>query len=212
LAKAQAKFSALGKLFSLPFYTRQTLFLDLSYKCSDENFDKSANKEQAIMNNEAKQIDLVISRVFDASVEELWKAWTDGAYLMRWWGPVGFTCPVANIDLREGGKSLVGMSSPQFGDSYSIWHYQKIVPMSNIEFIHNLADKDGNKIDPAQIGMPPDFPQDQLQTISFKSLGDNKTELTVVEYAWTVGQMLEMSKMGMEQCLDKLEAVLKLSQ
>jgi hypothetical protein len=28
----------------------------------------------------------------------------------------------------------------------------------------------------------------------------------VAEYNWTVGQMMEMSKVGLEQCLDKMAA------
>ena len=161
------------------------------------------------MSTEAEKHDLVVTRVFDAPVAQLWKAWTDSDTLKQWWGPQGFTCPVAEMDLREGGTSLVGMSSPDFGTHYSLWAYQAIAPSSCIEFIHNLADKDGNKLDPVAVGMPADFPTDQRQVIEFKSAGEGKTELTVTEYGWTVGQMMEMSKMGMNQCLDKLEAVLK---
>lgn len=131
---------------------------------------------------------------------------------MRWWGPEHFTSPSAEIDFREGGTSLVCMRAPQeFGgqDMYSTWSYTKIVPLERIEYIHNLADKDGHKVDPGAMGMPADFPQDQRQLITFKYLGENKTELTVTEYGWTPGQKMEMSKMGMEQCLDKMAASLK---
>ena len=154
--------------------------------------------------------DLVFTRVFDAPVEQVWKAWIDPDYVMRWWGPTGFSCPMAKIDFREGGTSLVAMRPPKdFGnqDMYSTWAYQKIVPMARIEYIHNLADENGNKIDPAVLGMPLDFPQDQHHTITFKALGANKTELIVTEHDWTVGQMMEMSRMGMEQCLDKMAAI-----
>ena len=153
--------------------------------------------------------DLVISKVFDAPVSDVWKGWNDSETLMKWWGPDNFTSPLAKMDVREGGTSVVGMSSPQFGTSYSIWQYEKIVPQQQLVYIHNLSDKDGNKIDPASIGMPPDFPIDQRQLIEFKALNGGKTEVTVTEYGWTEGQMMEMSRMGMEQCLDKLEAVLK---
>src|SRR4030095_2995620 len=42
--------------------------------------------------------DLVITRVFDAPIEQVWKAWTDPAFVMRWWGPTGFTSPSCKID------------------------------------------------------------------------------------------------------------------
>jgi hypothetical protein len=80
------------------------------------------------------------------------------------------------------------MSSAEYGDLYSTWQYRRIVPLRQIEYIHNLADKDDNKIDPTSIGMPPDFPQDLRNLVAFKDLGDGKTELTVTEYDWTVGQ------------------------
>jgi uncharacterized protein YndB with AHSA1/START domain len=50
--------------------------------------------------------DLVITRVFDAPREAVWKAWTDPKRFMRWWGPKGFTSPACKIDLRVGGKYL----------------------------------------------------------------------------------------------------------
>lgn len=98
-----------------------------------------------------KKKDLVITRVIAAPVELVWKAWTEPERVMQWWGPDGFTSPSAKIDLREGGTTLVCMRAPEeFGgqDMYSTWAYKKIVPMQRIEYIHNLADKDGNKIDP----------------------------------------------------------------
>lgn len=160
--------------------------------------------------NTAVKKDLVITRVFDAPLAQVWKAWNDSEDIMQWWGPTHFSCPLAKIDFREGSTSLLAMRPPKdFGDHdlYSIWTYRKIVPMERIEYIHNLADENGHKIDPVTIGMPPDFPQDQPHAITFKSLGANKTELTVTEYGWTVGQMMDMSKMGMEQCLDKMAAI-----
>ena len=161
------------------------------------------------MNTEPEKRDLVITRVFDAPVEQVWQAWSDPEDVKQWWGPNGFTAPIVEIDFREGGRGFLCMSSPDYGDNYSLWDFQKIVPLEQIEYIHNLADVEGNKVDPVAMGMPPDFPQDQLQAISFKAISDNQTELTVTEYGWTVGQMMEMSEMGMNQCLDKMATLLQ---
>jgi uncharacterized protein YndB with AHSA1/START domain len=153
--------------------------------------------------------DLVFNRVFDAPVERVWKAWTDPEHVRRWWGPTGFTCPVAKMDFRVGGVSLVCMRAPkEFGgqDMYSIWTYTKIAPPREIEYLHHFADKDGNRIAPATMGLPPDMPDEVRNLVSFKVVGGNKTELTVTEYDWPVGQMMEMSQKGMEQCLDKMAA------
>lgn len=160
-------------------------------------------------NTTPKQRDLVITRTFDAPIEQVWKAWSEPEYVMQWWGPEGFTSPLARMDFRKGGTSLVCMSAPDFGEHYSTWHYQEIVPMQRIDYIHNLSDKEGNTVDPVEMGMPPDFPQDQRHVVTFKALDNNRTEVTVTEYGWTEGQMMEMSEMGMNQCLDKMAKTLE---
>jgi uncharacterized protein YndB with AHSA1/START domain len=157
-----------------------------------------------------EQQDLVVTRVLAAPIEDVWKAWSDSEYVMQWWGPAGFTSPSAEMDFRVGGTSLVCMRAPQeYGgqDHYSTWTYQRIVPLERIDYIHNLADQAGNRADPVQLGMPPDFPQDQQHSVTFKAVGPRETELTVMEYNWPVGQMMEMSKLGLEQCLDKMVAI-----
>jgi uncharacterized protein YndB with AHSA1/START domain len=90
-------------------------------------------------------------------------------------------------------------------DYYSTGVYNKIVPMERLEFTQSLADKDGNIMDPAQVGMPPDFPKEIKFVIEFKAQGD-QTELTITEYDWTMGQMSKYAVMGMNQSLDKLAA------
>jgi uncharacterized protein YndB with AHSA1/START domain len=160
----------------------------------------------------AKKRDLVVTRIFNAPVDLVWKAWTDPALVMQWWGPDGFTSPSAEIDFREGGTSLVCMRAPrEFGgqDFYSTWTYQKIVPLQRIEFIQNLAGKDGKRIDPAQVGMPPDFPLDIRTVVSFKVVG-TRTEMTVTEYSLPGAdtQMGKNAELGLNQTLDKMVASL----
>jgi uncharacterized protein YndB with AHSA1/START domain len=155
--------------------------------------------------------DLVITRLFDAPVEQVWRAWTEPEYVMRWWGPTGFTSPTCKIDFREGGKFVFHMRAPkefQGGqDFYTSGVYKKIVPLRLIEFSQGLSDKDGNRIDPTTLGMPADFPKEIPSSLAFKPLG-RKTELTVIEYGWTAGQMRDTSKAGMDECLDKLAKAL----
>ena len=51
----------------------------------------------------------VVTYRFDAPRELVWRAWTDPERLRRWWGPRGFTAPVATTDLRVGGRYHWGM-------------------------------------------------------------------------------------------------------
>ena len=157
-----------------------------------------------------KQRDVVVTRVFDAPVELVWQAWSDAEQVMRWWGPAGFTSPSAKIDFREGGISLVCMRAPkEFGgqDMYNTWTYRIIDPQKLIEFTLNFTDKDGTKLDPTSMGMPPGIPQDVRHVITFKAVGDNQTEMTVTEYGYTSDQAHDLSKAGLEQVLDKMAAV-----
>ena len=162
------------------------------------------------MSTEPKQRNMVVTRVFDEPVDQVWRAWSDSKYVMQWWGPTGFTCPVAEMDFREGGTSLVCMRAPkEFGgqDMYNTWTYSKIVPMERIEFNNNFANKDGNPIDPAEIGIPPGVPYEVHHVITFKALNNDQTELTVTEFGYTSDQAHDISKVGMEQCLDKMAAI-----
>ncbi len=60
--------------------------------------------------------DLVVTRLFNAPLSLVWKAWSDPEYVRQWWGPAGFTSPLAQINFREGATSLVCMSSPEYRD------------------------------------------------------------------------------------------------
>lgn len=130
---------------------------------------------------------------------------------MKWWGPTGFTSHTCKIDFREGGKFVFHMRAPKEmnnADFYTAGTYKKIAPLEYIEFTQGLSDSAGNKINPATMGMPPDFPEEIPSLLAFKRVGDPstglRTELTAIEYGWTLGQMREMSKLGLEECLDKL--------
>ncbi|HRG54249.1 MAG TPA: hypothetical protein PLL00_15580, partial [Bacteroidia bacterium] len=88
-------------------------------------------------------------------------------------------------------------------ETFSIWVYTKIKLHQSIEFIQNLAYKDGRKANPVDLGMPPDFPEDIRTVVTFKELGKSKTEMTVTEYA-DMGQMSHFAQLGLEQCMDKM--------
>lgn len=150
--------------------------------------------------------DVVVSRTFNASLRQVWRAWTEPAEVMRWWGPVGFTAPVARMAVREGGTSLVCMRSPDGHDLYNTWTYQRVVPQERLEFVLDFADADGNVVDPVDIGLPEDIPHPVRHHVVLADVGDGRTMLTVTEFGYTSEQMYEMSKIGLEQCLDKMAA------
>ena len=54
-------------------------------------------------NNPATETDPIITRIFDAPRQRVWKAWTDPEYMKCWWEPKGLTTPGCKIDLRVRG-------------------------------------------------------------------------------------------------------------
>lgn len=155
----------------------------------------------------AKQIE--VTRTFNAPVEMVWTLWTDPELVKRWWGPKHFVSPVAKIDFRIGGKSLVSMLAPkEMGgqEFYSVWEYIKIIPLKTIEFVQSLSDDTGSKINPTEVGMPADFPRDIKTVVIFKALEKNKTEMTVTEYA-EFGTISNFAQIGLEQSMDKMSGI-----
>ena len=153
-----------------------------------------------------KKEDLVVTRIIDAPVEVVWKAWTEAEHVRHWWGPKDYTSPSCKIDLRVGGKYVFAMQAPteQGGQvSYTSGVYQRIVPMELLEFTQGLSDADGNAIDPAQIGMPADFPKQLHTTVTFRARGD-MTELTITQTGWVPSQMFVFALAGTQQQTDKL--------
>ncbi len=161
------------------------------------------------MSDKIEKRDLRVTRVFNAPPELVWKTWTEPEYVMRWWGPDCFTCPMVKLDFREGGTSLVCMRAPaSFGgrDTYSIWRYTKIVPFERIDFIQSLSDADGTPVDPQSLGMPPEFPKEMRTLVTLRDIGGDKTEMTVTQFDWTVSPFLGYAETGLNQSLDKMLA------
>ena len=103
---------------------------------------------------------VTITRVFNAPVAPVWQAWSDEERVREWWGPTGFTSPLAKMDFREGGISLVCMRAPQeMGgqDMYNTRTYRKIVPHERIEFILHFSDRNGTRLDPSAMDYRREF-------------------------------------------------------
>jgi uncharacterized protein YndB with AHSA1/START domain len=144
------------------------------------------------------------SRELDAAPAQAWHSWTDPVILRRWWGPTGFTCPTAELDVRVGGTSLVSMSAPAFGfpEMFSTWEYTLVDEPRRLQFVFRFTDADGMPVE--ESGRPPGVPAEVAHTITFDPLPGNRTRMTVREDGYTSAEPLEMSRQGLEQSLDKL--------
>jgi uncharacterized protein YndB with AHSA1/START domain len=137
----------------------------------------------------------IITRSFDAPRELVWKAWTDPEQVMRWWGPKGFTAPVAKIDFRTGGKYLYAMRSPEGEDFWSTGVYREIVPLERIVVTDSFADETGTIVPALHYGMIGDWPLELLVTLTFKE-EKGTTKFSLRHEGIPLGQMSDLTKAG----------------
>jgi uncharacterized protein YndB with AHSA1/START domain len=63
---------------------------------------------------------LRIERTYDASAEEVFDAWTSPEVLRRWWRPnPAWVTPLAEVDLRVGGRYRISMEDPETGTRHT---------------------------------------------------------------------------------------------
>jgi uncharacterized protein YndB with AHSA1/START domain len=156
--------------------------------------------------------DVRVTRDFDAPIERVWKAWTDPDDLRAWWGPLGFVCTRASADVRPGGRNFVTMKAPEaFGgfEQHSRWNFTEVLPPRSIRYVFNFSDADGNRVTPADVGIPEGVPADGEHEVTLTDLGDGRTRLEMTEHGYTVADARDFSLAGLEQCLDKMATVVE---
>ncbi len=152
--------------------------------------------------------ELIITRIFDAPRELVWRAWTDAEHMKRWWGPKVFTAPFIKIDLRVGGEYLFCMRSPEGKDYWSKGVYREIVPLERIVSTDSFADERGNVVPATYYGLSPDFPLELLVTVTFEEI-KGKTKMTLKHVGIPSGEDRDNTQVGWNESFDKLAEVLK---
>ena len=152
--------------------------------------------------------ELVITRIFDAPRNHVFKAWTEPEQMKRWWGPKGFTTPYSRIDLREGGKYLNCMRSPEGKDYWSTGAYREIIEPERIVCTDSFADEKGNVVPASHYGMTSDFPLEMQVTVTFEEIS-GKTKLTLRHAGIPSGKDQDGARQGWSQSFDKLAESLK---
>jgi uncharacterized protein YndB with AHSA1/START domain len=168
------------------------------------------NKNPTSKTEGAKAEPIVFVRAFNAPRELIWKAWTEPARMMQWWGPRMFTSPFCKIDLRVGGKYLMSMRGPDGKDFWSTGVYREIVPFESIVLTDSFADEKGNIVPGTYYGMDASFPLEASITLKFEEQ-DGRTKFTL-RYADMEGLADADRKnmmQGWEESFDKLEEYLK---
>lgn len=118
--------------------------------------------------------ELVITHVFDAPRELVWKAFAESDRLARWWGPTGFTMLVHSIDFRPGGAFHYAMRSPEGHVMWGRFVYRDIQAPERIVFITSFSDEAG------AITRAPFSPTWPLEILNTLTLTEAKGKTTVV--------------------------------
>lgn len=80
------------------------------------------------MNDLFRPEPLVVSRTFTAPRDLVFRAWSSADHMKRWFSPIGYTVPEAEIDFRPGGACAICMRSPEGVEHWSRGTFLEIVP------------------------------------------------------------------------------------
>lgn len=151
--------------------------------------------------NETLEDAVVIERVVAAPIDLVWQLWTEAEHFRNWYGPQGFTIPVAEMDVRIGGRRLICMASPD--GQMKMWftgEYREVSPTTRLVYTESMADEQGNMLSPAAMGMPPGTPETTEITVLLAALGE-KTKMTMTHAGVPAGSP---GAMGWQQAFAKL--------
>jgi len=125
----------------------------------------TASKENPQVPDDRK---IIISRLFDAPRELVWRAMTDPRHVVNWWGPIGFTTTIEEMDFRVGGTWKHVMHGPDGTEYPNQSVFLEIVKPERIVYAHG-----GGKKDAASVNF--------TQTWTFEAVEKGKTRLTLCQ-------------------------------
>ena len=133
--------------------------------------------------------EVVITRVFNAPRDLIFKCVTDPEHLTKFWGPVGMQAPIEKIkvDLRLGGVFETVMVNEDTGEEYpSRGVYTEIDPPEKLTWTE------------PDVGM--------TTTTTLTDLGDGRTEMRIHQTNVPEQFATEESQAGFNSSLDRFEA------
>jgi uncharacterized protein YndB with AHSA1/START domain len=131
--------------------------------------------------------DFIISRVFDAPRDLIWKLWTEENHLKHWWGPKGSTIVSLKNDLRLGGLMHYCMRFPDGAEHWGRFVYREIVAPERLVFMLSFSDAAGGV---TRQPWSATWPLQWLSTVTFADQG-GKTLLTV---KWSLTEASELER------------------
>jgi uncharacterized protein YndB with AHSA1/START domain len=135
---------------------------------------------------------LRFNRHFQAAREKIFRAWTDPKQLMKWWGPKGFTTPIAEVDLRENGRYRIAMQPQEGPVRYLSGVYIEVKPPKRLVMTWSFE------------GTPRHDGHESRLTLAFIAHGGASTELILTHERLPEPSLGDFD-MGWKSTLEKFE-------
>ena len=87
----------------------------------------------------------LITRHFNAPVDQVWNAWTQSELLDQWWAPKPYRAETKKMEFKPGGSWLYAMVGPDDSKMWCKVEYKTINPNKGFEAIDMFCDEDGNR-------------------------------------------------------------------
>ena len=126
----------------------------------------------------ATETEFVITRVFDAPRELVWKAWTEPERLGQWWGPKGSKIRVIKLDLRPGGIFHYAMQFKPGHDTFARFIFREIAAPERLVFVNSFSDAEAGITRAPFSQLEQKWPLEVLNNVTL-SEQNGKTTLTL---------------------------------
>ena len=93
------------------------------------------------MENNTKDREFRVTRLFDAPVEMVWEVWTNPEHIKLWWGPNGFTNTISKMEVEPNGVWEFVMHGPDGVDYKNKSIYKEVIVNEKIVFEHVTGPK-----------------------------------------------------------------------
>lgn len=143
--------------------------------------------------------ELLITHLFDSPKEIVYRAWTDPEQLKQWYAPDGCSIEFKAIEVKLGGYFHSCIHDPVHGECWVKGTYLEVLPDRKLVFTMIMSDEAGNAVSSVSAGKSEDWPEVQVTTITFDSVG----EQTKVSIHQTVSEV-EAKKTGAYQSWIKM--------
>jgi uncharacterized protein YndB with AHSA1/START domain len=152
-------------------------------------------------------ISLTMKRTLAAPRDLVFRAWTEPEMLSRWWGAgPGFSTPIAEVDLRVGGKYRLGMQAPDQEHPYVVvGTYREVRPPERLVYTWAWEQHESGN---AGEGAPDFGSGETLVTVEFHEAG-GKTELVVTHELFPDRNMRDEHNQGWEGVLTQLAGLME---